>query len=72
MVLDDLRRMVWLMGVSWLRKVFAYSAVGKNTLMALGASRVVEVRCWMRWMLVISGWMFLSLVVKSLQASARV
>ena len=45
MVLVFLRMMVWLMGVSWLRKALAWSGVEKNTLIALGASKVVEVRC---------------------------
>ena len=71
MVLVSLRMMVWLMGVSWLRKVLACSGVVKNTLIDLGASKVVEVRCWMRWMWEMVGSICLSLEVKSKHASPR-
>ena len=70
-VFEVLGMMTWLMRVSCSRNDLAWDGVEKNTRIALGASMVVVVRCWIRWVLVISGWICFNLSMKSVQASAR-
>ena len=67
-----LRMMQWSTRVSVFMKVWAWTGVRKDTLMDLGAARVLLDLCWMRWILSISGWASRRFLRKSSQASSRV